>query len=119
MRKRVLVALDGSPAAEVIVPEVPLIAGTEVEVVLLHVVPAPTPPVGLSPVAAARPRVEVEGYLEDVRKRFPSLRARARVEHGDPVEGILAAARAEGCDGIAMTTHGRTGLRRLLLGSVA
>ena len=36
-----------------------------------------------------------------------------------PAEGIIAAASQKGCDLIAMATHGRRGLGRLLLGSQA
>jgi nucleotide-binding universal stress UspA family protein len=41
------------------------------------------------------------------------------VRRGQPAEEILASARAAGADLIAMTTHGRSGLGRLLFGSVA
>ena len=41
-------------------------------------------------------------------------------EHGDkPYEHIVAAANKLGCDLIVMATHGRSGLGRVLLGSVA
>lgn len=36
-----------------------------------------------------------------------------------PSEGILAAAKARGCDAIVMATHGRRGIRRMVLGSQA
>jgi nucleotide-binding universal stress UspA family protein len=36
-----------------------------------------------------------------------------------PDEGIIAAAKDSGCDVIVMASHGRRGLARLLLGSVA
>jgi nucleotide-binding universal stress UspA family protein len=42
-----------------------------------------------------------------------------RLSQGDPVFDILGAAQELGCDLIVMGTHGRTGLRRLLMGSVA
>jgi nucleotide-binding universal stress UspA family protein len=38
---------------------------------------------------------------------------------GDPAVAISDLARSEGADLIVMGTHGRTGLRRLLMGSVA
>ena len=38
---------------------------------------------------------------------------------GEPASQIVTAASAEGCDLIAMATHGHTGLKHLLLGSVA
>jgi nucleotide-binding universal stress UspA family protein len=42
-----------------------------------------------------------------------------QVMEGPPADAILAAAAREGCDLIVMGTHGRTGLSRALLGSVA
>jgi nucleotide-binding universal stress UspA family protein len=42
-----------------------------------------------------------------------------RLEEGDPVTQILRVARESSCDLIVMGTHGRTGLGRLLMGSVA
>ena len=41
------------------------------------------------------------------------------VRFGDPASEIVAAARQHGADLIALATHGRTGLRQLLMGSVA
>jgi nucleotide-binding universal stress UspA family protein len=41
------------------------------------------------------------------------------VQFGDPATTITATAEAEHVDMVAMATHGRTGLRHLLLGSVA
>jgi nucleotide-binding universal stress UspA family protein len=41
------------------------------------------------------------------------------VRFGDPAHAIVAYAAGEGIDLIAMTTHGRTGLPRLIAGSVA
>ena len=42
-----------------------------------------------------------------------------RVEAGEPSDAILRLARDGGGDLIVMGTHGRTGLSRLLIGSVA
>jgi len=36
-----------------------------------------------------------------------------------PSEGILDAAREQGCDAIVISTHGRRGIRRMVLGSQA
>jgi nucleotide-binding universal stress UspA family protein len=61
--------------------------------------------------------------LRHVLARFNPFDPRIHVEHrlveGDPAGEIMRAARAAGCDLIVMGTHGRTGLDRLLLGSVA
>jgi nucleotide-binding universal stress UspA family protein len=40
------------------------------------------------------------------------------IEAGDPAQTIADVARQQGADVVAMATHGRTGLRRLVLGSV-
>jgi nucleotide-binding universal stress UspA family protein len=41
------------------------------------------------------------------------------IRRGSPTEGIISAATDSGADLIVMSTHGRTGLPHLLLGSVA
>ncbi len=41
------------------------------------------------------------------------------IRHGDPAEEILAAAEDLGADLVVIATHGRSGLKRLLFGSVA
>jgi nucleotide-binding universal stress UspA family protein len=51
--------------------------------------------------------------------RAAGLAAEPRVLHGDPREVIVDCARAEGVGLVVMGSHGRTGLARLLLGSVA
>lgn len=53
------------------------------------------------------------------RVRAAGLDGEARVVHGSPFACIVAAARAQGVDLIVMGSHGRTGLRHVLLGSVA
>jgi len=51
--------------------------------------------------------------------RQSGIKARWRLEVGVPFEEIVKAAHEEGADMIVMGTHGRSGLNRLLLGSVA
>ncbi|MBR0696005.1 universal stress protein [Bradyrhizobium lablabi] len=41
-----------------------------------------------------------------------------QVEHGQPHQAIIAAAEDKGCDLIVMSSHGRSGLSMLLIGSV-
>ena len=41
-----------------------------------------------------------------------------QVENAQPHEAIIAAAKDKGCDLIAMSSHGRSGLSALLIGSV-
>lgn len=127
MYTRVLVPLDGSKTAEAIVPFVLEIAGPlDLEVVLVRVV-VPIPPAvveGIRNVAVedveAR-QAEAETYLSGVAAelRDRGVRVRTVVRRGDPVTEIASAARELEADLIAMTTHGRGGLGRLLFGSVA
>jgi nucleotide-binding universal stress UspA family protein len=49
----------------------------------------------------------------------PGVTARHRVLSGDPAGQIVEAAREEGADLIVMATHGETGWRRFVSGSVA
>jgi nucleotide-binding universal stress UspA family protein len=48
-----------------------------------------------------------------------NVRAERRLEEGDAAEEILRVAQESNADLIVMGTHGRTGLGRLLMGSVA
>jgi nucleotide-binding universal stress UspA family protein len=61
--------------------------------------------------------------LEDIRRRVdgPDLKypAETQIVRGDAADGILQAADLNKCDLIVMGTHGRSGLGRLLMGSVA
>jgi len=61
-----------------------------------------------------------QDYLHSVSTRFFNGEAKTKVVMGeDPAAEILGYVRREKVDLIALATHGRTGLARLLLGSVA
>ena len=72
-------------------------------------------PVGQHLLASAEARMPV--YLEAATAEGVS--AEHRITEGRPLDTILQAADATGADMIVMGTHARTGLNRLLLGSVA
>jgi nucleotide-binding universal stress UspA family protein len=127
MYKRALVPLDGSSVAEAIIPFILDIAGPlDMEVVLLRVVEPIAPMVieGSRHVEVedieAR-RTDAEEYLAPVavELRNKGVRVESRVRRGSTTEEIVAAARETGADLIAMSTHGRGGLGRLMFGSVA
>ncbi len=127
MYKRALVPLDGSPLAEAVIPFMLDIAGPlDLDVVLLTVV-RPIPPQAME---GSRQVVvdDVDGRMRDAfedlrpvatRLAAKGVRVSARVRYGEPATEIVQGARDEGADLIAMTTHGRSGLGRLLFGSVA
>ena len=126
MYKRALVPLDGSMIAEAIVPFILEIAGPlDMEVALLRVVvPPPIVVEGSTHVIAedtAKMRVDAEEYLAPIAAalRARGVRVTSHVRFGEAVGEILAGAREIGADIIAMTTHGRGGLGRLLFGSIA
>lgn len=49
----------------------------------------------------------------------PEIVVRTRMERGDAADTICAVAERNGCDLIVIPTHGRSGVQRMLLGSVA
>lgn len=57
--------------------------------------------------------------LEQIRPVDPNIEVRHVFLEGDPSTEIVRFAREDGTDLIVMGTHGRTGLERLLMGSVA
>jgi nucleotide-binding universal stress UspA family protein len=72
--------------------------------------------------AAALPPGYSEGLraqLDHVDARDPQVRIERRLAEGDPATEIVRLAREAGCNLIVLGTHGRTGLSRVLMGSVA
>jgi len=124
-RKRVLVALDGSSSAEAVVRFLLEIAGPLDMTLLLLCVVEPIPPAAADGAVvvddfAARRR-DAEEYLAPLAAalRAQGISVTWSVRRGRATEEILAAACESDVDLIAMATHGRTGLGRLLFGSVA
>lgn len=124
---KVLIPLDGSAAAEAIIPFAVKIAGPlDMEVVLVQVV-QPIPPtviegarhVELDDIDARR--AEATRYLQARAEelRAKGVRAACEVAVGRPADEIAEAARKGAVDMVAMTTHGRGGFGKLLFGSVA
>ncbi len=64
-------------------------------------------------------REEMAAELDRLAAPDAGVRMERRLEEGDIVPQILRVVREARCDLIVMGTHGRTGLGRLLLGSVA
>ena len=108
--RRVLVPLDGSPLAEAALPSaVDLARALEAELVLFHAAESD---------AVSDEILEyLEGAAAPLRSDGSAVRARSLV--GPPAATILRMAREEGAQAIAMATHGRGGLGRVIAGSVA
>jgi nucleotide-binding universal stress UspA family protein len=120
--KRILVPLDGSALAEAAIAKATEVAGDGCTLMLLRAAEAHTLP-GVDPTEA---QVEVvrdaEEYLAAVATRLKEQgidRVETSVWYGPAASAIVEAARLRKADLIVMSTHGRSGLGRLILGSVA
>jgi len=121
MFKKILVPLDGSEVAEKILEEVKKMATlTKAEIDLLRVARATGVFPGTDPTDK---EVEVvkraEQYLDYVKEKLTKegFCVSSHVRYGQPAAEILD--HSERVDLVAMSTHGRTGLDRWALGSVA
>ena len=128
MFQRIIVPLDGSNRAEQAIPVAASIARVSGgSVVLLRVAPMPVDlawqwqaPL-IVPDVLAEERAVITEYLlhlasSEALKGVPTVR---EVADGVPAQTILAVARAQQADLIVMCSHGRTGITRRILGSVA
>ncbi len=127
MYKKILAALDGSQLSEGILPYARFFAKTlKVPVELLRVIGPET----LTPLSdyhqvryndvMSSERKTSSAYLKEVAGSFSDpLTVECTVEVGKPAEIIVDRAAAHADTLIAMATHGRSGVKRWLLGSVA
>ena len=121
--KKILVPLDGSRLAEAALWQAVDLGGADgAAYSLLRAAEAHTLP-GADPVEAQVSAVrEAEEYLEGVARRLRERGVSAvetHVWYGAPAGAIAEAAKVQKVDLIVMSTHGRSGLGRLILGSVA
>lgn len=125
--KRILVPLDGSSLAEVALSHPVVLARLcDAELTLLMVVPpiADVVETALERISIDQQwemrRSEAAKYLASIRERseFVGLRTHIEVMMGPVAEMILNYAEARAIDLIVMTTHGRSGIRRWVWGSI-
>ncbi|HZP58560.1 MAG TPA: universal stress protein [Dehalococcoidia bacterium] len=131
MFRHLLVTLDGSPRGESVLPYASTISRSMgAEVTLLRVVDAGTAEwsergaigkAAADATAHARSVEQAEAYLERIAVRLADDASRVRtiVRQGHPAREIVATARELDADAIAMATHSRRGINRLMFGSVA
>jgi nucleotide-binding universal stress UspA family protein len=122
MFRKILVPLDGSKLAEKILPRVEKLAGhSQAEVHFIRVVVS----YRIDPKEEKEEREklmqEAWNYLEKVvsRLRKKRVKAYAAVVYGKDAVQVCDFARKNKFDLIAMATHGRSGISRWALGSVA
>lgn len=122
-----LVPLDGSEVGETMLgPASSLARAMGAKVTLMHVVsPHLTLGARVSPLPAGHveeKREEAKSYLEGVARdlREEGVETETKIEsHFAPARAILKVAEDDEADLIAIATHGYTGVKRALLGSVA
>ena len=122
MFKKILVPLDGSKLAEKILPRVEkLVRSCRGEVHLIRVVVSYRIDPKEEKEERERLLQEAWDYLETIvsRLRKKRVRAYAVVVYGKDAVQICDFARKDKFDLIAMATHGRSGISRWALGSVA
>jgi nucleotide-binding universal stress UspA family protein len=125
--KKILCPVDFSaPSRHAVTVALELADRFDAEVTLLHVVPDPAYPAieGLIAIETSLETVLGEGrqLLEAVRREVDPRHERAivtMVKPGAPAPVIIREAQAGDYDLVVVGTHGRTGWRHVLLGSVA
>ena len=121
MYKRILVTLDSTPTDKTIIRHIKelakLVGG---RVVLLHVADGWAARTYGSD-AVSREITEDSGYLENVRQEFEreGIAAEAQLAYGDPATEIVKWVETQGCDLVAMSTHGHRFLGDLFFGATA
>ncbi|NLJ50996.1 MAG: universal stress protein [Alcaligenaceae bacterium] len=132
MYKKILLPIDGSDiSAQTANSGISFARQIGAEIVVLNVTQPFSTLVGFDGVAASYAisdtdyeelaRKEAEEYLKPVLDRAETAGVKATssiVSNYNVADGIVEAAKDNGCDLIYIATHGRSGLSRLLLGSV-
>jgi nucleotide-binding universal stress UspA family protein len=120
---KILVPLDGSMLAEAALSAACSFAERDgATISLLRAAEAMTLPGGDTVDAQVTAIREGEEYLASVVRRLEDKgvrRVETHVWYGPPAAAIVEAAATQKADLIVMSTHGRSGLGRLVLGSVA
>jgi nucleotide-binding universal stress UspA family protein len=120
---RILIPLDGSEVAEAaLAPALDMARAGSSLLILMRAAVARTLP-GTDAIDAQVLAVrEAEEYLAGVQKRLEKDgvgRVESHVWYGPPAPAIVEAAKAQKVDVIVMSSHGRSGIGRIVFGSVA
>jgi len=127
MYRKILVPLDGSALAERAIWHAEEIArGADAEILLLQAVFVPMPVVPESVLLTEGKVLEevarsAAEYLDRIAAdlRTEGRKVRSIIDERPPADAILHTAEQEQVDLIVMSTHGRSGLSRLVMGSIA
>ena len=121
MYKKILITLDSTPTDQKVIGHIKQLAKlVGARVVLLHVADGWAART-YGPDAVSREITEDTDYLESVRREFEKegITAEAQLAYGDPATEIVKWVETQGCDLVAMSTHGHRFLGDLFLGATA
>jgi nucleotide-binding universal stress UspA family protein len=129
MIKRVLIPLDGSQLAEKALPIARQVVQSGGEIILMTAAHDAVPLINLDPdspaasedaayVQSAAPRAQE--YLEHIGRNLQlnGYQVSIEVVGGEPADAIIAVAEQNRVEMVIMSTHGRSGLSRVLFGSI-
>jgi len=127
MYKKILVPLDGSKVAEGVLPHAKSLAYSEgAELILLTVTSNPAMDIvfsdpGIAETAILEQQEKSKAYISKIEDELKSegFRVSNLMRVGSVAETILGVSEELSVDIVAMSTHGRTGAARWLLGSIA
>jgi nucleotide-binding universal stress UspA family protein len=127
MYTKLLIPLDGSRTSEKVLPFARVLAATlKLPVELLEVVDVSAVSAHVASDKArfldaliAEGERESRDHLKAVAGEFPGSKVCCTVERGNPADAIIERAAADKGTLIAMATHGRSGVNRWVMGSVA
>jgi nucleotide-binding universal stress UspA family protein len=121
MYQTILVTLDGTPSDRAILDHIkPLAKLAQSRVVLLHVADGWAART-YGPDAVSPEISEDTDYLKKIRGEFQNdgISTDAELAYGDPAKQIVRWVNKNGCDLVAMSTHGHRFLADLFLGTTA
>lgn len=128
--RTILLPTDFSGCANYALPYAAAIArATNAKIICVHVVESITPAVGYTGLAEPLPIADISDQLEDSAERelpklgeceeCDGLNVEEVMVHGDAAAEIVRVAQEREVDLIVISSHGRTGLGRILFGSTA
>jgi nucleotide-binding universal stress UspA family protein len=121
MYNKILVTLDTTPTDRAIIEHIKALAKImHSRVALLHVADGWAARM-YGPDAVSPEVAEDKAYLAEVRAEFEAERipTEASLAYGDPADEIVKWVEQEGCDLVAMSTHGHRIIKDLFLGTTA
>jgi universal stress protein A len=128
--RRILLPTDFSGCANYAFPYAAAIArATQARIICVHVVERVVPSVGYSGLADPMPIADMSEQLEESAERelprltdceeLTGLEVEEVIVHGDAAAEIVRVAGEQEADLIVISSHGRTGLGRMIFGSTA